>query len=76
MRLTSRLLALVLLVFLAGFTNLVSPISQADEGIVIEESSACTDGCWREYEYCMGKSTPPNQGKCATEQAACEAKCK
>lgn len=56
MRLTSRLLALVLLLAIAAFTNLVSPISQADdEGfLLVEESSACKDGCWSEYEYCMG----------------------
>lgn len=50
MRLTSRLIALAVLVVVAAFTNLVSPVSYA---------SPCEDGCWRAYENCMGQGNPP-----------------
>ena len=69
MRLTSRLLALALLVVIAAFTNLVSPVTKADDG-----TNPCIDGCWRGYQICMGQ-IPQNQGKCATEEQACETKC-
>ena len=66
MRLTSRLLVLVLLIAIAAFTNLVTPVSQAD---------ACTDGCMTGYSICMGNGNPPNQQACAEEQRKCLAKC-
>lgn len=64
MRLTSRLLALALLIGVAAFTNLVSPVSHA---------SPCLDGCWRGYEICMGRPNA-NQGTCATDETKCEQK--
>jgi hypothetical protein len=66
MRLISRLFVLVLLVGIAAFTNLVSPISYA---------SPCEDGCYRGYDFCMGNGKPPNQGACATALQNCLNKC-
>jgi hypothetical protein len=67
MRLTLRLSALVLLIIIATLTDSSSTVSYC---------SPCEDGCARGYEFCMGQSTPPNQGKCATEADACMKKCK
>ncbi|MDQ1728830.1 MAG: hypothetical protein QOD33_955 [Pyrinomonadaceae bacterium] len=61
MRLTLRLLVLVLLIGIATFTNLVSPVSHA---------SQCQDGCYRGYEYCMG-ANPPNQQYCSDKLTTC-----
>jgi hypothetical protein len=64
MRLTLRLLTLALLLGIATFTTLVSPVSHA---------SPCLDGCWRGYEICMGKPNA-NQGTCAVQEMDCEKK--
>jgi hypothetical protein len=65
MRLTSRFLALALLLVIAAFTMVVTPVSQAD---------ACTDGCMRDYEFCMG-GNPPNQSQCSANLTKCQCKC-
>jgi hypothetical protein len=52
MRLTLRLLTLAVLLSLAGFTNLVSPVSKADE-------STCTDGCDNQYQECLRRCGSP-----------------
>jgi hypothetical protein len=66
MSLKLRLLTLVLLIGIALLVNLVSSVSYAD---------ACSDGCMREYEFCMGESNPPNQSVCAARQTKCLCKC-
>jgi hypothetical protein len=66
MRLTFRLLILVLLLVMAAFTMVITPVSQAD---------ACTDGCMNGYATCMGNGNPPDQQKCADDQRKCLAKC-
>jgi len=54
MRLTSRFLALLLLllVALATFGNRVSPITIAGEPFEIE--GPCHDGCYRRFDRCSG----------------------
>ena len=61
MRLTLRLLTLALLLSVATFTNLVSPVSKA---------SPCTDGCAAGYRGCRTDCAGSNNPGCV---AACEA---
>ncbi len=72
MRLRSRLLALALLLLVAGFTNLVSPIGKADD-------SACTDGCDNGYNSCIQGCGPGScsccTADCTDKQTACRIKC-
>ena len=72
MRLTSRLLALALLVVIAAFTNLVSPVSKADD-----EFSPCLDGCYRGDGICRGNcglNASCLQG-CDATLSTCTGKC-
>ena len=78
MRLRSRLLALALLLLVAGFTNLASPISKADDEFFVIQS-ACTDGCNNGYDSCIQGCGPGScsccAGDCANKQTACLIKC-
>ncbi len=65
MRLSLRLLTIVLLLAIAGSTKPVSRVCNA---------GPCEDGCWRGYQICMGE-TPPDQTKCEAERKECMKKC-
>src|SRR5260370_39329017 len=65
MRLTLRLLTLAVLLTLAGFTNLVSPVSRA---------SPCTDGCANGWRACNDHCYP-NCQICSDNLSACLDKC-
>jgi len=68
MRLTLRLLVLAVLLSVASFTSLLSPVNYA---------SPCTDGCANIYNSCL-RDCPPGQncsGSCGTKFDACMLKC-
>ena len=69
MRLTLSLLTLAVLLSLAGFTNLVSPVSKA---------SPCTDGCANGYWACRQNCSVNGgcQDTCGAALDACMAGCK
>ena len=69
-RLTSRLLALALLVVIAAFTNLVSPVGKADD------ENKCIEACDREYILCCQRHACDRTMQCSNEQIACENKCR
>lgn len=71
MRLTLRLLTLALLLSVATFTSMLSPVSKADFG------SPCTDGCANGYDSCRKDcSQHPACGRdCNAEFNACYNKC-
>lgn len=74
MRLTLRLLALTVLLSVASFTGLVSPVSKA------EDSSACTDGCINLYTSCLHDCGNPGTSRCqlacSIADDKCQAKCR
>ncbi|MDX6443870.1 MAG: hypothetical protein QOH71_944 [Blastocatellia bacterium] len=70
MRLTLRLLALALLLSVASFTSMLSPVSKADD-------SACTDGCRNGYDSCL-RDCPVGQNcsvSCSVKLDTCTSKC-
>ena len=67
MRLTLRLFALFVLLSLAGFTNLVSPVSKA---------SACTDGCNNGYWACRQNCNGGCAEACYATLTSCLNSCK
>jgi hypothetical protein len=72
MRLTSRFLALILLIVIAVFSNLVSSVSKADD------LDTCSDNCLAVLQQCNtdchGDSSCQNA--CIQEDKKCVAKCK
>lgn len=82
MRLTVRLLALILLLAIGTFAYFGSRPTMADDtGMVIEEtesSNPCFEGCARGYENCAGKCglNASCRQKCDEERTKCHASCK
>ncbi len=70
MRLTLRLLTLAVLLSLAGFTNLVTRTSMADD------SDPC--GCTAKANACFGRCDARDAGcsqRCTDANIACDSKC-
>ena len=80
MRLTVRLLALILLLAIGTFAYFGSRTTRADDtGFLIDESgNPCYEGCFRGYEGCSGKCgyNQDCQRKCREERDKCEASCR
>jgi hypothetical protein len=79
MRLTLRLLALALLLSVASFTSLVSPIGRADEGFeLIGCTAACDNAETQCYLGCGTPGTPAYQQcslGCTTTGLLCRSRC-
>lgn len=76
MRLTSRLLTLVLLIALAAFTNFLTPVGRADDEMVLE-GTPCMDACDRNLTACCQTYGTPNScpESCFLDYAKCTGKC-
>lgn len=74
MRLTSRLLTLIVLIALLAFTNLFSVPGRADD----DEFGGCTARCDTAYMRCWSACSDPNSScanNCVTAQMACYGNC-